>query len=213
MMPLSARLRLAAVFSLALSTLLLTACTTLHAPASQAGIDAAARPYSDTIDISGRFSAQFEQNGRPQSWSGSFNWVQTPQATFITLLSPLDQTVATIAVTHDGATLTQADKMPRTAADVDALVQETLGWPLPISNLRDWMQARTRDRDGRQILATPHLTNTIDTDDGWRLQYLSWQDPSEPGLQNVPKRIDMERDTVQAGRVQMRLVISSWQPH
>lgn len=204
--------RVAALACATICVALLAACANVR-PATAPSNAAAPQAYSDTIDISGRFSAQFEQNGRPQSWSGAFNWAQSPQSTLVTLLSPLGQTVATIVVTPSGATLTQTDKEPRSATNVDALVQDTLGWPLPISNLRNWMQARATNRQGQLVVATPQMTDTIDTGDGWRLRYLSWQDESEPGMQNVPKRIDMERDTAEAGRVQMRLVISTWQPH
>ena len=204
--------RAAALAGLASCVALLAACASVRPPAAS-NQTAAPQPYSEAIDISGRFSAQFEQNGRPQSWSGGFNWAQTPHSTLVTLLSPLGQTVASIVVTPSGATLTQADKEPRSASSVDALVQDTLGWPLPISNLRNWMQARVADRNGQLIVATPQMSDTIDTSDGWRLRYLSWQDDSGPGMQNVPKRIDMERDTAEAGRVQMRLVISTWQAH
>ncbi len=194
---------------------LLSACasTGKGADASAPNIDVVPLSYNESIDISGRFTAQFEQNGRPQSWSGSFDWTQSPENTMVTLLSPLGQVVATIMLTPQGATMTQADKAPQSAANVDALVQDTLGWPLPISNLRNWMQAQVIDRAGKRIVATPQMTKTIDTSDGWRLLFLSWQDAEKPGAPPAPKRIDMERDTEQAGRVQMRLIISSWQPH
>ncbi len=202
--------RVLVLTGLACCVALLAACASVRPPATS-NHAVAPQAYNEAIDISGRFSAQFEQNGRPQSWSGGFNWAQTPQSTLVTLLSPLGQTVASIVVTPFGATLTQTDKEPRSAPNVDALVQDALGWPLPISNLRNWMQARVSDQRGQLIVATPQMTDAIDTSDGWRLRYLSWQDESEPGMRNVPKRIDMERDTAQAGRVQMRLVISTWQ--
>jgi outer membrane lipoprotein LolB len=188
----------------------LAACQTV--PTSPAG---AALKYSDTIDIGGRFTTQYEQNGKPQSISGSFEWSQTPQKTVVTLLSPLGQTVATITSTAQGATLAQADRPTKSAPNVDTLVADTLGWPLPVSNLRNWMQGQVSDDSGHHLSVTPQMSNTINTADGWRLLYLSWQD-NEAGAKDspaVPKRIDMERDTSYAGRVQMRLVISSWQPH
>lgn len=207
MIRLSPRSLLRFAFVLLIAALTLAGCqTTPTAPTGPALV------YSDTIDIGGRFTTQYEQNGRPQSISGSFEWSQTPQKTVVTLLSPLGQTVATITSTKDGATLVQADRPAKNAADVDTLVAETLGWPLPVSNLRSWMQGMAVDGDGKKINATPQWTKTIDTADGWRLQYLSWQDSDAGGAQ-TPKRIDMERDTSYAGRVQMRLVISSWQPH
>ncbi len=185
----------------------LAGCQTV--PTTPAG---PALTYREAIDIDGRFTTQYEQNGKPQSVSGSFEWSQSPQKTVVTLLSPLGQTVATITATAQGATLTQADRPPKSAPDVDALFSETLGWPLPVSNLRNWMQGQVTDDRGRHIGATPQTVNTIDTADGWRLQYVSWQD-NDTGGPSIPKRIDMERDTSYAGRVQMRLVISNWQPH
>lgn len=176
---------------------------------------AKAMTYSPSIDIEGRFTTLYEQNGKPQSVSGSFTWSQTPQQTNVVLLSPLGQTVATIEVGPQGATLTQAERPPKRAADIDSLMQDTIGWPLPVSNLRDWMQGRVTEQGGNHLVATPQTTKTIATADGWRLQYLSWQDNEAGGAggPSIPKRIDIERDTAYAGRVQMRLVISSWQPH
>jgi outer membrane lipoprotein LolB len=169
--------------------------------------------YRESIDIGGRFSAQFERNDKPEAWNGSFVWAQSPQGTTVTLQSPLGATLATIAINKANAVLMQSGHAPRSAANVDALVEEALGWPLPISNLRDWLQAYAVTADGKRIMATPQLTTTIATRDGWRIRYVSWQDENELNMQNVPKRIDMERDTVEAGKVLMRLVVTSWQSH
>ncbi|HXA46205.1 MAG TPA: lipoprotein insertase outer membrane protein LolB [Burkholderiaceae bacterium] len=167
--------------------------------------------YSETVDISGRFSAQFQHGAKPESWSGNFTWAQTPQATTVALQSPLGQTLATIVIDDTAATLTQPDQAPRRAANVDALVQDALGWPLPISNLRDWLQAYAVDTGGKRVLITPTSTATIATHDGWQINYINWQDDNDTGMRDVPKRIDMERETAAAGKVAMRLVITSWQ--
>ena len=186
----------------------------MHPQRSNDGVaPASPHAYRDAVDISGRFSAQFEHNAKPESWSGNFTWTQTSQGTTVALQSPLGQTLATIVIDPRTATLIQSDQAPRRAANVDALVEEALGWPLPISNLRDWLQAYAVGADGIRILATPASTATIVTRDGWRLNYRSWQDDNDVGMQNVPKRIDMERETTEAGKVAMRLVITSWQAH
>jgi outer membrane lipoprotein LolB len=195
-------------------SLFIAGCADLQQGAPNSGNPAVLpHAYRESIDIGGRFSAQFQHNDKPESWSGNFTWAQTPQGTTVALQSPLGQTLATIVIDATNATLIQSDKMPRTAANVDALVEDALGWPLPISNLRDWLQAYAVSADGKRILATPQSTATIATRDGWRINYLSWQDDNEVGMQNVPKRINMERDTSEAGRVAMRLVITSWQIH
>jgi outer membrane lipoprotein LolB len=191
----------------------LAGCANLQPP--RTGGSAAVQPhaYSNSVDITGRFSAQFQHNDKPESWSGNFTWTQTPQSTTVALQSPLGQTLATIVTDANSATLIQSGQAPRSAANVDALVEDALGWPLPISNLRDWLQAYAINLEGKRVLATPASDATIATRDGWRINYLSWQDDNEVGMQNVPKRIDMERETVEAGKVAMRLVITSWQAH
>jgi outer membrane lipoprotein LolB len=191
----------------------LAGCANLPPPRTGGSAVVQPHTYSESVDISGRFSAQFEHNGKPESWSGNFTWAQTPQNTTVALQSPLGQTLATIVTDTTSATLIQSGQAPRSAANVDALAEEALGWPLPISNLREWLQAYTIGADGKRVLATPASNATIAAPDGWRINYLSWQDDNEVGMQNVPKRIDMERETDQAGRVAMRLVITSWQAH
>jgi outer membrane lipoprotein LolB len=198
-------------------TLPLTACITtqaVHPPTTGTGTGAALpHNYYDNIDISGRFSVQFEHNGRPESWSGSFTWAQTPDKTTVALLSPLGQTLATIVSDEQMATMIQSGQEPRRAANVDALVQETLGWPLPISHLRDWLQAYTVNANGQRIPETPTSSPIIATADGWNLNFVSWQDNNDFSIQNMPKRIDLERETAEAGKVAMRLVITSSQVH
>jgi outer membrane lipoprotein LolB len=198
--------------ALALPLLLLAGCAN-HARLLANGQAAAlpARVYSESININGRFSAQFQRNDKPESWNGSFTWIQSPRDITVTLQSPLGQTLATININESIATLIQSGHPTRSAANVDALVEDALGWPLPISNLRDWLQAYVVTSDGKRIMATPQSTDTIVTRDGWRIRFVSWQDDDAVGAQSVPKRIDMERDTVEAGTVAMRLVISNWQ--
>ena len=196
---------------------LLAGCSSL-APAPHATTPALPRNYSESIDIGGRFSAQFQRAGKPESWNGNFNWTQSPQRTTVTLQSPFGQTLATIAVDRDSATLTQSGKAPRRAANVDALALNTLGWPLPVSNLRNWLQGFAVGTDGQTVTASPQSADTIATRDGWRIRYVSWQDDNgnhgtADARATVPKRIDMERNTDEAGNVQMRLVISEWQTH
>jgi outer membrane lipoprotein LolB len=172
----------------------------------------AARPYRDSIDLSGRLSVLYQQDGKDQAVHGSFSWTQNGDYAGITLLSPLGQTIATIAVGPDASSLTQAGRAPRAAADVDALAAEALGWPLPVAGLRDWLQGFAIDADGRRVVASAS-NDSINTRDGWRIRYVSWQDEPDGNGATItrPKRIDLARSTAQAGEVSMRIVIDSWQ--
>ena len=155
---------------LALAATVLTGCATSTANLSTATVGA----YRETIDLAGRLSVNYQKDGRHESISGSFNWEQRPGTIDVTLMSPLGQTVAAINVTPGSATLTQAGQEPRTAADIDSLTQQTLGWPLPVSGLRDWLQGYAVDAQGQRFRASP-ASNSVTTKDGWRLRFIDWQ--------------------------------------
>lgn len=173
---------------------------------------AAARPFHDTIDFSGRLSVRYQSGLQDEALHGSFAWAQTPTQTTVTLLTPLGQTIAVIDVTPQGATLTQGGHAERAAADVDALTAATLGWPLPVAGLRNWLQGFAVDNAGQRFVASPRATE-VATHDGWRIRYVNWQDNSESSGQYRPKRIDLARFTEQAGDVSIRIIIDTWQAH
>ena len=191
------RLTLPALLACAL---LLSACATTG-PASQATVGA----YRDAIDLSGRLLVNFEKDGKPDTISVKFTWTQTPNAVDASLLGPLGQTVAKINVTPHAATLTQGEHAPRVARDIDSLTAQTLGWPLPVSGMRDWLQGYATGADGKRFVATP-ANNSVVTADGWSLRFVSWQD--ETAARPVPKRIDAERNTsATADELAIRIVI------
>ena len=188
--------------------LLLAACASIAPPATQKETaSVAARPFHEAIDLAGRLSVRYQHDGKEEALHGSFMWNQGPDQTTVTLLSPLGQTMAIVTVSPAGATLLQGRQPMRSAADVDALTAETLGWPLPVAQLRNWLQGFAIDRQGKRFVATPQA-DQVQTRDGWQIRYASWMDmPS----QNLPKRIDLARNTEQAGDVSIRIAIDTWQ--
>jgi outer membrane lipoprotein LolB len=169
------------------------------------------RAYHQTIELSGRLSVRYQRDGKDEALHGSFVWSQNPQRTQVLLQSPLGQTIAAIDIEPGSATLTQAGQAPRSAADVDALTAATLGWPLPVSGLRDWLQGFSADRAGRRAPAAPQAEGeTILTADGWRVRFVGWEPDAAAGSMR-PKRIDLERSTMHAGAVAIRIVSDSWQ--
>jgi outer membrane lipoprotein LolB len=188
--------------ALASAAILLSACATAPlAPPSQAMV----ADYREAIDLSGRLSVNYDKDGKQETLSGKFNWAQVPGVVDVTLLSPLGQTIAKIKVTPQAASLTQGEHPPRVAADIDSLTAQTLGWSLPVSGLRDWLQGYATAADGKRFAASP-AGNTVTTPDGWRLTFVSWQDAG--AAHPVPKRIDAERSaTAATGPLALRIVI------
>jgi len=185
-------------FALAAFAAVLSGCATTHAPLSQAPVAA----YRDTVNLAGRLSVNYQRDGKAESITGKFNWQQTPGRVDVSLASPLGQTIASISVTPESATLTQADRPPRVAKDLETLTNESLGWSLPVSGLRDWLQGYATGADGKRFTASPANSNVV-TRDGWRLRFVSWQDDTSATPQ--PKRIDADRNDGQ--ELAIRIVI------
>jgi outer membrane lipoprotein LolB len=176
--------------------------TTPSAPRSSAAV----APYRDSADFGGRIAINYSRDGKKESLNGTFTWRQSKTNTDVSLISPTGQTVAVINVTPQSATLTESGKAPKTAPDLDTLTTQALGWSLPVSGLRDWLQGYATDSKGQRFSASPANDNVI-TRDGWKLEYVSWQDDAAPLPQ--PKRIDVTRIALgqAVDDMQIRIVI------
>lgn len=190
---------------LAVLVILVTGCATV-APGTAASGPAAPAEARAAIDLKGRLSLRYQDNGKDEAVHGNFEWRQRPDRTGLTLLSPLGQIQAVIDIAPGVATLTRAGQPPQSAPDVDALLRDTLGWPLPVSGLRDWLQGSVVDAGGSTVRADPRSDAPIATRDGWQVRYVSWSEGDAPH----PKRIDLSRHTEQAGQVEVRIVIDEW---
>ena len=198
--------------SIAFCSLLLSGCATI-APPDNAEQGTSQRNYIDALELDGRMSVQYQKNEKDEAIHVSFSWKQGKDRSTITILSPLGQILATIDVKPGIATLTQSGQAPRSAADVDTLAEQALGWPLPVSGLRNWLQGFATDANNKTFIATSSNTKVL-TRDGWNIQYMSWEGDSgdnQTPPQNRPKRIDLTRQTEQAGKVMIRIVLDKWQ--
>lgn len=190
------------ILATGLCAALLAGCAS--APVSTSRLPQQAAAYRATFDTAGRLSVNYRKDGNPESLTGKFTWAQTPGRIDVSLSSPM-ATIATISITPESATLVQADKAPRVAKDIDTLTAQSLGWSLPVSGLRDWLQGYATAADGKRFAATP-ANNTVLTADGWRLRFVSWQDEAAP--HPAPKRIDAERNaSATADEMAIRIVL------
>lgn len=185
-------------------SLFLSGCSSLQ-PLSNAR--QATRPYQEQVQISGRIHVQYQKEEREQSLPGNFEWQQNKDATDITLLSQLGQTMAVIHQDGFGASLQQANQPLRNAENLDSLLTETLGWPLPVAELRNWLQGYQRLPNG-QLTALPAQDNLSLNLEGWQLRYISWQEEEDGQIH--PKLLHLRRDTNEAGEVSLRIVIYQW---
>jgi outer membrane lipoprotein LolB len=206
--------RAATALALAGALSVLAGCATTSAPRSTTAVAA----YRDNLDLAGRIAINYSKDGKKESLSGKFTWKQNATDTNVALISPTGQTVAVISVTPTSATLKRGGEPTRTAPDLDSLTRQTLGWTLPVSGLRDWLQGHAVAADGSRFTASPS-SDTVVTRDGWKLDYVTWQEPAPATDKGAgaeanaaapqPKRIDVTRIAVgeQVDDMSIRIVI------
>lgn len=158
--------------------------------------------------LTGRFSANYVRYGRDEGVTGSFRWEEQGRNVRLDLISPLGQTLAVVTSTPSGATLDLPNQAPRNAPQVDALMEDALGFALPVAGLRDWLHGRPAK--GSPARATRGADGRLDTlvQNGWTVRYVAWQEPQEgkATAATMPRRIDLARDGA-ATPLSVRLVI------
>lgn len=152
-------------------------------------LGACATPYRTPADRahSGRFAVTTALGEQRESVSGRFSLeVRGPQQ-ILELASPLGTTVARIEIEPGGARATGARLQEIRGADADALTEQLLGWPLPVSGLADWIEGRPVpqrvariERDGGRIVLLEQ--------DGWTIRLPEYFESAAR-----PRRLVLER--------------------
>ncbi len=171
------------------SVVLLTACAT---PVPSPGD----RSYS------GRFAATTAMGDKRESVSGRFSLeVRGPQLV-LELASPLGTTVARIELEPGSARATGPQMQEVRGTDADALTEQLLGWPMPVSGLADWIEGRPApqrvariERDGGRIVLLEQ--------DGWMIRLSEYFESAAR-----PRRLVLERPAgPNAPSVILRLIV------
>ena len=157
-----------------------------------------AKPPAADFDMLGRVLI----SGEGRAFSSSLRWRHDGAGDELWLMSPVGQTLAHIVADTAGAVLTTPDLLEYRDHSVESLTRRALGWPLPLGELRHWVQAApvpgdnttasSRDDAGRLLLLEQA---------GWSIRY-SYPDVPDAVL---PRRLDLSR----SGQL-IRLVIDSW---
>lgn len=175
-------------------TLLLTACAV--APTSPGGASPS-RAALNAFMMEGRFSLRNED----KNYAGRLSWRHEDGRDELLLSSPLGQGMAEIVSGPGGARLTASDGKVYSAVDVETLTRDVLGYPLPLTQLTDWVRGRWRDAEESAVDAQGRPLNQRAA--MWRIEYgYENDDPAAP-----PSRIFAERV---GGGLELRLRIDEW---
>lgn len=106
----------------------------------------------------GRFSLQTEVYGHADRNSGNFKFSVKENASELSLYGPLGITVAEIYEDDSSARIKRPDEPTVTANNIEELMRQTVGFPIPVRELTEWLNGRPIPGKNFRILEkTDHL--------------------------------------------------------
>lgn len=149
--------------------------------------------------LSGRVAVQ--QGERRQS--AGLRWAHRRQSDTVDLLTPLGGTAARIYRDTQRATLEEGQRRAD-AANLDGLMQQMLGWSLPLDGLQYWVLARPVPDVPAQLERNAAGQLTLLRQQDWLIRYTRYPDEQPSTL---PTRMQLEYGTL---RVQLLLDAWDW---
>jgi outer membrane lipoprotein LolB len=153
------------------------------------------------LELSGRLA--YKQGKEGHSGVG-VRWLHWTPRHEITVLTPLGTTVAKITQDADGVTLVTSDKEQYHAANADQLMEQVLGWRLPLNGMQYWVLGRAApDSEAQRVLGPDQRLAHLRQQD-WDIDYSDYR---LVAATEFPGKIIMRRDDVQ-----IRFVVDSIVP-
>jgi len=157
--------------------------------------------YSDW-DMHSRAFIKFEGG----AYNISFRWQRDPDSFMLLLEAPFGQGVFRIeSEPGEPYRLKLPDGRIFENLSAEALLEDVIGWSLPIGGLDYWIRGMPRPgSDYSHRVRTDGRTRSIKQDQ-WDISYLDYFEQQEDS--RLPRKIELANDTIT-----VRLVVERWQP-
>lgn len=129
--------------------------------------------------------------------SSAVQWTHLERSDEILLLAPFGQTVARIYSDARRATLDSGGKHYQ-ADNVEALMQQVLGWHLPLKGLHHWVLGMPSDQSPADIRRDENGRISQLNQDDWQVRYLRY-------AERLPSRLQLSHEDMQ-----VQLLIDEW---
>lgn len=169
-----------------------TSLSTVHAPAARP-----AQYESSSFALNGRISIKHLETRQ----SAGLHWTHQAQSDEILLLNPLGQTAARVYRDDGNATLDEGGKHYQDV-DAESLMEQVLGWHLPLNGLHHWVLGMADTDSPAQIERAENGQISMLRQDGWEVRFLRYAD-SKPD--SLPTRLQLSHEDLQ-----VLLLVDEW---
>lgn len=172
----------------------LAACALRPPLAEPAAVERIAAPG---FELEGRVAVRDGE----RSTAATIYWIHEGGDDAIDFLAPTGQVMGRLESDRGGARLQLPGNRLREADSLDALAGDLLGFELPVSRLRDWVQAVAGD-GARVLRRDPQGRPALISEQGWLIEYTAYADDSA----EAPIR----RLQARWGELQLTLLVDHW---
>ena len=153
----------------------------------------------DAWQINGKIGIRSEK----ESGSAVLFWLQRQDYFDIRLSGPLGQSSTRLIGRQGAVSLEIANRGSFQATSAEELMQQQLGWSLPVENLLWWVRGLPAPHSKSKLQLDSNSLLTRLEQDQWQVEYLSYR--TENNLQ-LPERIKLS-----GAGLNITLVIKEWQ--
>lgn len=152
--------------------------------------------------LQGKIGVVGEVNGKKDGGSGTLTWTQNGTSYDFVVRGPVGAKSFKLSVSPEWAVLEGLDGGPQRSTDPETVVQNALGWHVPLRDLRAWVLGIRADSGPADLtFGSDGLPSTL-TQDGWTISYPAWDTTREPA---VPTKIFASNPPYS-----VRLSVESW---
>ncbi len=157
-------------------------------------------------DISGRIAVQTSDTGG----QADFSWQQSTSEYRIRLQAPLGAGTTWIEGDVHGVVVRTSSGESLADSDVDSLLYQINGWPLPVSGLYYWVRGIPSPASSHRVtLWHDNAMPEVIEQDGWRIEFRSH---NRVNGMLLPRKLFISRLNEEDGQqVDVRLIIRQWE--
>ncbi len=149
--------------------------------------------------LAGRMSVRHKSD----AWSASLYWHQEQDSYNVRIVAPLSQGSVEINGDANTVNLKTSDEQVYANQDVDLLMQQNLGWSIPVSVMQYWIKGLPApDLNIDKIILDDMGNMDVLIQSNWHITYQAY---SRSGGYDLPSRLQITRDDLN-----IRLSINSW---
>jgi outer membrane lipoprotein LolB len=154
-----------------------------------------------------QLSGKLGLRGPQLAESAYLNWRQCGEVYDVRLSGPLGQTLARIEGRGELLTVRIEGQEPVTTAEPEQLLQQRLGWSVPLRALRYWVRAEAAPGAAAELAGAAARPDTLQQF-GWRVRYPSYH--QNTGVALPAKLILSNGGLKNTSDLQVTLLINEW---